>query len=354
MGKKAASSFAYCIVVFCTFIISLLLIMSAISGYINPANSSFMTTLGLITPILIIVNVIIAFIWLMKWKIWSIIPLIAIITNWNYLSAMFQFKFEDNQPTSGTIRVCTFNVRTFNNDFTGYSAKEIANYLRENNVNVFCAQEYSSSGNFNTDSVTAVFSKILRYSYVPNVKGRNGLAIFSNYPIIKHGFVPFKKTANCAMWCDIVKGNDTIRIFNAHLQTTSVSQIMHNADKGKEMEEGITCTLEASTTDNSKKRAQQALYLRNIIKRTNKPVILCGDFNDTPASFAYHTFKEFLTDGFKLGGDGYAASYRHFANLFRIDYIFVDCNFSVYDYHTDDREWSDHNPIIADIELRRF
>ena len=86
---------------------------------------------------------------------------------------------------------------------------------------------------------------------------------------------------------------DTIRVFNNHLQTTDVSI------NGKKYEEyrsvkdwkGQARTLVnivEQLKDNFVIRANQAIQVRNIIDTTRYPVIVCGDFNDTPVSFAYN------------------------------------------------------------------
>lgn len=353
MGKQAAKIFWYYSLVAGTIALSGLLALAVLAKYISPGNSPFMVELGLMTPVLLIVNFAVFIVWLFKWKVWALIPALAIAANWNYMSAMYQYGNDGTSPIDDTIRVGTFNVSTFNNDYTGYSAKEVVDFLKENNVDVFCMQEYSSAGHFDTDSVDSIFSNVLKYSYAPRFRNKNGLAVYSNYPIIKHGFIPFKASPNCAMWCDIVKHNDTIRVYNVHFQTTNVSKVMHKAGQGRELKGGLTGSLENSITENAKKRAQQALYVRKLMKQTERPVFLCGDFNDTPASFTYQVFNGFLTDGFKKGGKGYGATYRYFGGLFRIDYIFVDNNFDVRNYLTLDKELSDHKPVIADLKLQR-
>ncbi len=353
MGRVALKKSVYYLSVFCTIVLGGVLALAVLAKYINPSSSSFMVVLGLATPALLIANCAAFLYWLCRWKVWAVIPILAIAANWGYMSAMYQFGDEKAGEDDEAIRVGTYNVCVFNNDYTGYSAKEIVDFLKENKVDVFCMQEYGSQGNFTTDSVDSIFSQVLKFSYAPRVDKKNGLAVYSNYPIIKHGYIPFRNSPNSALWCDIVKGNDTVRIFNAHFQTTNVSRIMRKADKGKELAGGLAGSLENSATENAEKRAQQALYVRKLMKQSELPVFLCGDFNDTPASFTYQVFNEFLTDGFKKGGNGYGATYRYYGKVFRIDYIFVDKNFDVRNYHTLDKDLSDHKPVIADLKLQR-
>ena len=59
-----------------------------------------------------------------------------------------------------------------------------------------------------------------------------------------------------------------------------------------------------------KERAKQAILLRQIIDTTVYPVIICGDFNDTPASYTYHKIKGKYIDGFRQRGNGYGFTFK--------------------------------------------
>ena len=74
-------------------------------------------------------------------------------------------------------------------------------------------------------------------------------------------------------------------------------------------------------------RAGQALQLEKHISESPYPVILCGDFNDTPTSFTYHTLSKKLTDSFIESGKGIGRSYAGKMPSYRIDYIFHDNHF---------------------------
>jgi len=54
-------------------------------------------------------------------------------------------------------------------------------------------------------------------------KVKYGQAIFSKFPIVKSGSIEFPNTANNAIYADIVKGSDTIRIYNVHLQSLRIA-----------------------------------------------------------------------------------------------------------------------------------
>ena len=75
------------------------------------------------------------------------------------------------------------------------------------------------------------------------------------------------------------------------------------------------------------KRAKQVDALHEYISKSPYPVILCGDFNDTPTSYTYHTVRGGLRDAFVDSGTGMSGTYAGKLPSFRIDYILYDKKF---------------------------
>jgi endonuclease/exonuclease/phosphatase family metal-dependent hydrolase len=97
------------------------------------------------------------------------------------------------------------------------------------------------------------------------------------------------------------------------------------------------------------KRAEQAATLRAHIDECPYPVIVCGDFNDTPVSFTYRTVKGDLEDSFTQSGKGTANTYNGKLPSFRIDYIFYSPVFTSYNFEVSNLNHSDHFPISCDL-----
>ena len=99
------------------------------------------------------------------------------------------------------------------------------------------------------------------------------------------------------------------------------------------------------------RRAPQAMDVAAQIEASPYPVIVCGDFNDTPASFAYGRIARGLHDAFVERGSGASGTYDRLFNMFRIDYIMVSDGLEVVNYYTFDEVYSDHMPVAAGVEL---
>ncbi|MGH2645903.1 MAG: endonuclease/exonuclease/phosphatase family protein, partial [Chitinophagaceae bacterium] len=81
--------------------------------------------------------------------------------------------------------------------------------------------------------------------------------------------------------------------------------------------------------------------------------ILCGDFNDTPNSYAYFKISKNLQDAFLKKGFGLGRTYSTIAPTLRIDYILASPSFSVQSYHCIKKVLSDHYPVISTISFQR-
>ena len=57
------------------------------------------------------------------------------------------------------------------------------------------------------------------------------------------------------------------------------------------------------------RRAVQADFIKDEINQSPFPVIVCGDFNDVPNSYAYETISEGLQDAFVKKGMGISQNF---------------------------------------------
>ena len=186
------------------------------------------------------------------------------------------------------------------------------------------------------------------------------MAIFSKYRIVDGGFVETSdSSSNKSMYVDIRFNSDTIRIYNIHLAS------MHLDSTDYETGKAIWAGSYDSTFNNkaqmlSKKismayvlRQRQAKAVHAHISECPYPVILCGDFNDSPASFSYNKIMHGLRDAFRCSGKGTGTTYigKDFPS-YRIDYIAHNKQFNDFQYTVcRDLDVSDHYPIYTYISF---
>ena len=339
---KAFYRLFYYISIVLTSILAGVTIAGAFVGNAAPDSFKFMPFIGLILPILLLANLASAIYWTIRWRCWVFIPLIAIFSNWGYMSCVLQSPFfspasspmvKMNVYTPGVLTVATYNVDAFNHEHTGYSCKEIASYMRNLQADILCFQEFGINDEFGIDSISAALSN-WPYHYIPSSpEGKNllQLAVFSRYPIKEEHLIIYPDSKNCSLACDIEINGRTIRLFNNHLQTV----------------EHATLGLIDGLHENFRKRAVQADLLKQLIAASPYPTLVCGDFNSLPSSYVYHTIKgDKLQDGFQTSGHGYMYTFKYFKHLLRIDYILHSPELNSTDYFSPDLNYSDHNPVV--------
>jgi endonuclease/exonuclease/phosphatase family metal-dependent hydrolase len=194
--------------------------------------------------------------------------------------------------------------------------------------------------------------------YFPYMKmGREDMVIYSRYPIKDSRKILFEDTNNSAMWADIDVKGDRIRVFNIHLQTTGINRTLHNAGKlraqGFDIENNrFMEAIFGNYMLGMMFRAGQANMVANEKRASEKPVIMCGDFNDVPYSYVYNTVLGNMVDGFKECGSGLASTFRGGKKAVRIDYIFHDEALKGLSYYKSELTYSDHYPVFMKLSFK--
>ena len=363
MGKSAVKGLFYICLIVATFVLAAITVVAAFSGSVAPVDSVIMPLLGLAVPVLLICNLLVALCWGLARKCWALVPLVAFLCNWNYLTSVVQFHSSKKKTTTGKyLKIATYNIHSFGNEITGYSCKELAKYMQQEQVDVLCFQEFGDNRYFPMDSIRQALSH-WQYSLIPSedsIRGVLPIAVFSRYPVVNERFITYQNSANCSMMCDVVLGTDTVRLLNNHLQTTSVSQNRRKWERGlansndTRREAEVVQGAITSLHDNFVKRAEQTDSIRQLVVASPYPVLACGDFNSLPSSYTYAELSDVLKDGFRTSGRGYMYTYRYFKRLLRIDYIFHSPGIQGYRYYSPDLDLcSDHNPVLMEMKIKK-
>ena len=156
-------------------------------------------------------------------------------------------------------------------------------------------------------------------------------------------------------------GKDTLLVINNHLEGTHLSDTERDNYKrllrGKmerDTAKAESMFLIEKLGKNNARRAPQAEAVHRYIEAHKQyPTIVCGDFNDTPISYARRTIAQGLTDCFQTTGRGLGLSYNQKGFYFRIDHILCSPDLQPYNCQIDDKmDASDHYPVICHIKMR--
>ncbi len=339
------------------------LVFAYLASTVDPASATFFIPFGLAAPFIIGLNLLLALFWIIRWKPVAFLPILLFAAGYGVVSRHIQppiFKQYDKRA-SGDIDVMTYNVHIFRDAGWNGSIDSIAGYVRASAPDILAMQEYYTSSSMPADSIGTLMGgyPYRRTFYIRSEPGSGvgyGLAVYSRHKIVRSEEIVFENESNGAMYADIVVSGDTVRVFNCHMQTTDVDNsdiaFVEGAEREDvEMKEGFSRIIGKLKT-NGMKRAAQADIVAGYIESSPYPVILCGDFNDVPASYTYKRMSHELKDCFKVAGRGYARSFRELYGLFNVDYIFFSPeSFECVRYESPSLPFSDHNPVT--VRLRK-
>lgn len=371
MKKPFLRRFTKKFFIFLNLAIGILFLLGANVKYFDPAKWWFISLLTLALPYLLLFLVIFFFFWLFVKPFWIILPVAIILISLDAVKNIFPFHLNTEfqiQKKPGEIRVMSWNVELFN--ILHYKdqpekKQRIIDLINKYDPDIACFQEMVAGDNkkainYFPDILQALKFKDYFYSYgVKNDFDKYhhfGIIIFSKFPIIRKQTLVNKPDSynSTFQFVDVARKEDTFRIFNVHLQSLKFSQENLNyLDKGTVPSEGnisesknIIYKIKLGVL----KRASQANFIKDEMNHSPYPVIICGDFNDVPVSYSYEKIGDGMKNAFVEKGSGVSRTFSSISPTLRIDNIFTDQKFKIMDYTRIKKSYSDHFPIIADLE----
>lgn len=323
------------------------LLLSYLSPYANPQTFLLpIAFLGLFYPFLLLVNLLFLLYWTFKFKRHFWPTLIVILFGYNHIDALLKVKDNSNEKPS-IYSLTSFNVRLFNvYDWIKEEGikEEIISFINQSSSSIVCLQEFYAPNTLPSIKYP--------YSHIGLQKKRSQwrMATYSKYPIIKKGTVSIsgKNINNVCIFSDIILSEDTIRVYNIHLASNTFEDSDYQFIENPSVEgaENIFKRLKKSFII----RASEVNSIKKHMNQSPYPIIVCGDFNDTPHSYAYHQLSEGLDDAFVKTGFGFGRTYNGKFPALRIDYILMSPQFKINNYKTLELELSDHYPISVSFD----
>lgn len=353
-----------------TSILLLGLTLAYLCPFVHPSTWWILPFFGLAYPVIMVLVLLTLLYWTIKKSTWAIVVLVVILLGGklHFRTLAMPFAYGEVSEHADSLRVLSYNVRLF--DLFDYESNQFANrdaifqYVQEASADVVCFQEF-----YHQDKPTrfptrdTLFSLLKapyhheRYSHTLRGRQNFGIAMFSKYPIIMRGDVQFddpnNEGHNYCIFADIVKGKDTFRIYNVHLQSIKLKQDDYTLF---EEEAAVESEMKAKTKvivnklrTAYPKRAQQALQVVEHMEQSPYPVVVCGDFNDTPMSYVYNTFYSRYRDAFRYASSGIGVTYAGKVPAGRIDYIFHSPELQSSHFKIQEKVHSDHRAIQCTI-----
>ena len=316
-------------VFFLNSLVAVTLLLAYILPYVEPKRFAFVSVLSLTMPFLIIVNLLFVIYWLLQVQKQLLLSLIVLLVGFQHLGSLYKVSSSNQNEDADNIVVMNYNVRLFNvfkwiPDIN--AGKEISQFINEKKPDIISMQDYRPDKGL-------ALKDYYKFESLSGGKIINGQAIFSKFPIIHKGTIEFPNTFNNAIFADVVKGKDTIRVYNVHLQSFKID--VSTDPLKKETSESLVKRVEKTF---SLQQSQTELFLEHKSRSPYK-VIICGDFNNTAYSYVYKEIRVGMKDAFVEAGNGFGRSCDFKVFPVRIDYIMLDDHFDVNTFKTFYLKW---------------
>lgn len=366
---KELRKFFWYIISIISFLSLILLLISAFSDRISPISNSSIPYLGLFFPFILTFNFIFLIIWILfqKWR-QVVITIIFFVICWGSIRTYFPINIQTKQVPQNSIKVLTYNTMLFEHHrkHSKENPNPIIEYVIEQDPDIVCFQEagffLNNPNKLMEKDVKNALKKMPHYRFLklnfPHKDQVFGLAIFSKHPIISAELLPLESGYNGAALVELDVNGKKITLINCHLESNKISgderSDYYNLTKEPDSQklEAFTHMMFQRLTPAYKLRAAQAQIINTIIENNkNDYIIVCGDFNDTPISYAHHKIKGKLKDSFVESGSGMGITFNRYRFYFRIDYILHSKNMKAYQCTVGKLKNSDHYPVWTYLEL---
>lgn len=349
------------------FVAGFLLLFSLSAVYIEPSKWWLPSLAGLAFLPIFLINLLFFFAWLLFRRKYTLYAACFLIFGFIELPNHLQFNLTE-KPVKKEIKILSHNVRNFdlyNWKENKKTRDEILHVIKFKNANIICLQEFFNTTNpkhdFKTLDIILEFKNHYQshVEYTATVKETEhwGIATFSTFPIVGKGKITFEeKSHNVCIYSDVLIDSDTFRIYNLHLASVRFGHEDYKYLE-KVVDRNIDPNVQGSMSllhkliSGYEKRSAQANKVKEHMDSSPYPVILCGDFNDTPTSYVYNTLVHNLSDSFTKRGNGFGATYNGKVPFLRIDYIFTDPAIKILKHDIVRADISDHYPICASVEI---
>ncbi len=308
-------------------------------------------------PIILALNIVFVPIWMALRPRLIPIPVVGILLCLGFVLdyCPLNSQGQEDSDGEGVLTVLSWNMMNLSHDSIKEKMESFLTYLDSANADIVCLQE---CGRGNKADTLKAHMTDAGYNWAES-KGRT---IYSRFPILSEDTL-WAETAlsnGFNVYTLLAGEGDTLVVMNVHLESNyltvedkydgKAALLSGNEDDLKEKGGNIMAKL----TDSQRIRGAQVdtMILALDGRFANASTIVCGDFNDTPISYAYQQVKRRMQNAYRNKGQGVGVSYNEQYFYFRIDHIFHTDDWETLSARVDDTYLaSDHYPLI--VKLRR-
>ena len=340
------------------------MVLSVMCPHIDPKHFGWIPFFGLSFWVILLFNVLIFIFLLLLWSRKAWISFLAILVAIPGITKSYSFgKKVENEKS---IRVMSYNVYQFfgaeGKKDAEIAASRIIGIVREQSPDVLCCQEFASfKWGVDRNKCMEMFSDSIGMPYMYYNKKSNygGNVVFSKYPIEKvttGGGFSNEETYGVLVEVDAgEKGR--FYLANIHLVSNMITrseiEVLTNTSENQKLFDTVGRRVYHKLQKGYIARSNEVKEMLQGVPEVDLPVILCGDFNDTPLSYTYRRVqKAGYTDTFLSVGRGIKPTFAGKLPLLRIDYFWANDKVKPLQFVRYRQKISDHYPILLDFSIK--
>ena len=333
----------------------LLLWLCCASTWLSPSSYGHLAVLGLLFPFILIFNLIFLPFWLVFKPRFVVVPLLGVLLCVGLILDYFPLNFGASEDICD-LKVVTWNVKAFGGQENKDRETEMLAYVDSLNADLLCFQELY--GNSNCKALCQHLDSVGYYHATS--EGRH---VFCRYPVLGTEALEAETGNSNGMFATrLLVGEDTVVVVNAHLECNFIDkqdraggkEALRSRQREKLEQEGKHLWDKLAVSA-AYRGAQVDTITHALDTRFKKyPTIVCGDFNDTPISYAYQQMADRLENAFRERGRGLGITYNERFFWIRIDHLFYSADWQCVRAEIDRHaEFSDHYPLVVRLKKRQ-
>lgn len=335
--------------------------LSVLSPYVDPKRFVWLAYFGLAFWEIFFFNVIVFILLLLMWSRRAWIALFALAVS--VPGIMKCYSFGSKVESSASIKVMSYNVHLFRHvdkdlDEEAFT-NQLVNMVREQSPDILCCQEFTKrlSKKRHPEAIAELSKSIgLPYVYYNRKSNFCGNVIFSRFPITKVSEDSgFGKEKEYGIMVSVDAGEQgtfylaTVHLLSYKITDDEIAKLITSSELRNSLDT-VGMTVARKLKYGFYQRSMEIDSMLMGMPQVDGPVVVCGDFNDTPVSFVYRKMqKAGFIDSFVKAGRGIKPTYAGKLPLLRIDYIWGNDKVIPLDFKRIRMKTSDHYPVMLEF-----
>jgi endonuclease/exonuclease/phosphatase (EEP) superfamily protein YafD len=335
-------------------IFTIVTLLALLAPYLSPSVFWLISIVALFLPYFIFIHIIAFIYFLFKKRKLAILSFLILLLCIPTVIRTLTFQLNEPLPTKINVKILSYNLfglKMLKQEIERTDGVVIADFNRElskiPHPDVLCVQEANPYAK-------RIIEEFYNLPYKHHIDNKD-LVLYSRYTMIDKGAVEYGIVGSKLYWADLEIGKIKVRVYCVHLESNKVSaeadELFRDGQiqQRKSWKKALDLLIKYGRS--ARDRTYQVDALTEHFKESPYPVILIGDFNDTPTSYTYRALSSNLNDAFQRNYNGIGSTYSGNIPFLRIDYIFCDKDIIVNQFDVHKLKWSDHYPVFASISL---